>query len=142
MKDGISLKGELTITVYNETGVCDIRKYNNLVVKTGKDFVASRMGGDLTPLISKMAVGTQNTAPTVNDTSLGTEIANVTLDSTVVNSNVITYTGTFAPGIGTGTLFEAGLFNDAGNMLSHATINSFEKTANLAIVIAWDIHII
>ena len=141
MKSQVRITGNLEIFNCDGNNVSRI-DIDNLVVKSGKDFIAKRVAGTSVPLISLMAVGTQNTAPTVDDTELGTEIANITLTSTVVNENVITYSATFAAGVATGNLTEAGLFNSAGDMLSHAQFNEINKTSSNAIIIAWNIHII
>lgn len=144
--ESISVKGNLDIVVFDSNNnIKDKREVKNLVVAIGKDYIASRMTSNSNVIMSHMAVGNANVSPTVSDTILGGEEARVSLDSTGLISNVVTYTATFPAGTGTGTLAEAGIFNDStkdtGTMLCRTRFNEINKAADDVIVITWNITV-
>ena len=105
--DQLAMKGHLTIALNGET----VQEVPNLVVTTGKNYVASRMKDTTAAAMSHMAVGSGSTAAAASDTALGSELDRQALTSTTVNNNTITYVATFGAGDGTGAVTEAGLFN-------------------------------
>lgn len=137
-----SVTGALSIVKNNSKGlVVDSIYIPNLVVTAGKNLIANRLVNNSTP-ISHMAVGSGTTSPLVADTALQTQLgARVALTSSVVSTNTITYTATFAAGVSTGAITEAGLFNDATNtttaMLSRTTFPVINKEAGDSITITW-----
>lgn len=144
--ESISIKGNLDVVVFDkDNNIKDKREVRNLVVATGKDYIASRMTANSNVIMSHMAVGVANVVPTTSDTLLLGELARVGLDSTGLVSNVVTYTATFPAGTGTGTLAEAGIFNDAtantGTMLCRTRFNEVNKAADDVIVITWNITV-
>ena len=145
--ESIALSGKLKIVVLDQFGSTkDERDLDNLVVTTGKNVIASRMAGNTTALMSRMGVGTGNTAALVSDTSLGAAIAsgNVVLDSSTASNNTITYVATFPAGTGTGAITEAGIFNGypgVGSMLCRTVFSVVNKGASDVIVITWTVSI-
>jgi hypothetical protein len=142
--ESISVKGNLEITLLDETGIQkDYRKINNLVVAVGKDTIASRMLGNTTAIMSHMAVGSSNTTAATSQTTLGGELGRVTFDTATRVANTITYVATFPAGTATGTLAEAGIFNAAttGNMLCRTAFGIVTKTASDTVVITWNVTI-
>lgn len=139
--ENFPVKGDLHIvvkdTLTGETKLDLLEK--NLVVTVGKNWIASRMAGNTSNVISYMAVGTNNTAPAVGNTTLGAEVARVALTSTTPTNNTVTYVATFSPGVGTGALTEAGLFNDTpiGTMLSRTTYAVINKGSADEMTITW-----
>ena len=86
--DNLQMRGRLTIVVTAPDGsVKDEQTVENLVVTTGKNYVASRMAGTSANVMSHMAIGTGSTAAAAADTTLGTESARVSLTSTTNNNN-------------------------------------------------------
>ena len=144
MQDSVFAKGNLKIVLIDEHGtVKDTREVNNLVVTIGKGHIASRLMSNTAVVMSHMAIGTANTTPTSAQTTLGTEVARVVLDSNVVNSATVTFSATFPAGTGTGTLTEAGIFNAAnvGTMLCRTRFNPVVKASGDAIIIGWNVTI-
>jgi hypothetical protein len=144
--DGLKIKGNLNIVVYDENNqVKDTRKVNNLVVAVGKTYIASRMEANSAVVMSHMAVGGGNVAPTTSDTTLSGEIDRVVLDSTSRTNNVLTYTCTFPAGNATGTLAEAGIFNNPGanlgTLLCRTNFNEINKGAGDVVVITWNVTV-
>jgi hypothetical protein len=114
LKDSVKVTGKVNILLTDASGVeKDKREIDNLVVLTGREFIASRMRDASAAVMSHMAVGTDNTAPAASDKNLGAEVSSsrTALTSTTNSSNTTTYTCTFNPGVGTGALVEAGIFN-------------------------------
>lgn len=143
IKESISAKGSLVITVYDEDlNIKDVVNVNNLVVSVGKNYIASRITSNSTAIMSHMALGSSNTSPVVADTTLGNELGRVALDSSLVTNNVIAYVATFPAGVATGTLKEAGIFNASANgtMLCRSQF-SVTKGASDTIVISWNLSI-
>ena len=143
-KDKISMKGSLTIKQFDAEGkLVDQRDIHNLVVQAGKDFIASRMVDTSKDVMSHMAVGTGTVAPVAGDTTLQTELARVALTSVTYSANVITYVATYAPGVGTGALTEAGIFNHAvtGDLLCRTSFAVINKAAPDTVSVSWQISL-
>lgn len=142
MKSFTSIKGQLTYTLVNDKQEVVLQETGeNLVVNTGTTFLAQLLKGDsLTPM-GFMGIGTVGTTPTPTDTTLLGEVGRVAVTSVVANANNTVYTATFPPGTGTGTIVEAGLFNNAvaGTMLSRSTNISVNKAAGDTLNIVWTI---
>lgn len=146
LTESITVKGNLEILVLDEQKqVKDQRKINNLVVAVGKNYIAHRMMANSNVILSHMAIGVANVAPTVSDTLLLGEIARVAFDSATVTANTISYVTTFNPGTGTGTIAEAGIFNNptanTGEMLCRTRFNEVNKAAGDTVVITWNVTV-
>lgn len=114
LNDIVKATGKVNILLTDALGnIKDEREIDNLVVLTGREFMASRMKDATATVMSHMAVGTDNTAAASGNTNLGAEVGSsrTALTSTTVSSNAVTYACTFNPGVGTGALVEAGIFN-------------------------------
>jgi len=140
--ESVRINGELRIVVYDDSNnIKEIRDVKNLVVASGKNYIANRMTSNANVIMSHMALGSGNVAPTTADTALGSEIARVTLDSTTLTGNTVTYVTTFGAGTGTGSLTEAGIFNDptAGTMLCRTRFDVVNKANSDVVVITWNV---
>ena len=141
IKDDLSLKGRLTIAVNGQT----VREVPNLVVTTGKEFVASRMAGVSSSEMSHMAIGTSSTAAAAGDTALGSEVARVALSSTTVTGADVVYVATFAAGTPatSAAVVEAAIFNGStgGDMLCRTTFPVVNKGTNDSITITWTVTV-
>ncbi|NDH91116.1 MAG: hypothetical protein EBZ22_09600 [Flavobacteriia bacterium] len=136
--------GDVSIQLFDKDGkVKDEREIKNLVVATGKTFIASRMVGTGSNTMSHMAIGSSNTAATSADTALGTELGRVALGSSGSSGAVVTYVASFPAGTGTGAVVEAGLFNatPAGTMLCRTVFSVVNKGADDAMSITWTITV-
>lgn len=144
IQDSIKMTGELRITVTNPEGnITQETVVPNLVVSAGKDFIAERMKDATTTAMSHMAIGTDTTAATAGDTTLGTEAGRVSLTSTTVTSNAVAYVATFGAGTGTGAITEAGLFNasSGGDMLCRTVFSVINKGAADTLGITWTVTV-
>lgn len=141
MNEQLKMVGHLKIYL-NDVLVRDI---SNLVVTAGKTWIADLMqAGTGTPM-SHMAVGSGVSPAVVGDTTLQTELSRValTVSGGVRTNNSIDFVGVYPAGIGTGTLSEAGLFNDmtVGTMLSRTVFTAIPKGATDALTITWTVTV-
>lgn len=142
--ENLKASGSLRVVVTGIDGkVKEEHEFKNLVVTVGKNFVASRMVGTSSAVMSHMAVGSSSTAAAAGDTALGSELGRVALGSATATTNVVTYTATFPAGTGTGAIVEAGIFNasSAGTMLCRTVFAVVNKGVDDAMSITWTITI-
>jgi len=139
MIDDLKLTGRLSIALNGEV----VQEVDNLVVTTGKNFVASRMKDATASAMSHMAIGTGSTAAAAGDTGLGSESARTALTSTTVTNNEIAYVDNFAAGTGTGAITEAGIFNasSGGSMLCRTVFATVNKGASDSMSITWTVTV-
>jgi len=146
VNDNIKITGDVKIDIIGADGaVKDSREIKNLVVTTGKTFIASRMVGTSANVMGWMGLGTGTTAAVVGDTALEAAISGsrVALTSGTSATNVVTYVASFPAGTGTGAVTEAGVFNaaSAGTMLCRTVFSVVNKGAADAMSITWTITV-
>lgn len=151
VQDAIRATGALRIVVRDENGnVKDERHVPNLVVTVGKVWIAGRLkdtaSGHTTPTqMTHMAIGSGTGTPADADTALGTELGRAVLATAggTVSSATVTYTATFAAGVGTGAVTEAGIFNasSAGSMICRTKFDVVNKGASDSLSINWSVTI-
>ena len=140
----IKATGKLKIEIFGSDGhLKDVHSVDNLVVTVGKNFIASRMVGTASAIMTHMSIGTGTAAASGGNTTLGTEVSRVGLGSQTASTNTVSYTASFASGVGTGAITEAGIFNagSAGTMLCHTVFAVVNKAAGDAVNITWVITI-
>tara|TARA_B110000259_G_scaffold184096_1_gene230463 strand:- start:1897 stop:2334 length:438 start_codon:yes stop_codon:yes gene_type:complete len=141
LNDSFKLVGSLAIVVTGPDGqVKDKCEVHNLVVDSGKAFIAGRMTGTET-VMSHMSLGTGTAAAVVADTTLGAEVGRVSLSSSSSAGAVATYAANFTAGTATGAITEAGIFNDAvaGVMLCRTVFAVVNKAAEDSMSITWQV---
>lgn len=142
MDQVVHAKGTVKLVLRDEHGnVKQELEFQNLVVAAGLGFLAARAKDASAAVMSHMAVGAGATVPASGQTGLVTESARVALTATAVAGAVLTYTASFAPGVGTGALTEIGLFNAAaaGTMLCRATFAVVNKQATDTLSVTWNV---
>jgi hypothetical protein len=142
INDGFNLKGRVEVCLNGEV----VREIDNLVVTTGKGFVAASMlktTSNSPAAMTHMAIGSNTTDPAAGDTTLGTELGRVTLTSAEVSGAVVTYIATFPAGTGTGAVVEAGILNagSGGTLLCHTEFDVVNKGSADAITITWTVTV-
>ena len=142
INDGFNLKGKVEVRLNDEV----VREIDNLVVTTGKGFVAASMiktTSNSPAAMTHMAIGSNTTNPAASDTALGTELGRVTLTSAAVSGAVVTYIATFPAGTGTGAVVEAGILNasSSGTLLCHTEFDVVNKGSADAITITWTVTV-
>lgn len=140
LQENLKVKGRLTVSVIDPEGkIKESFETNNLVVTAGKNYIASRIVGTASSIMSHMAIGTGTDTPAVGDTALTTEAGRVALSSGTASGAEVTYTATFPAGTGTGAITEAAVLNasSAGTMLCRTTFPVVNKAAGDSIAITW-----
>ena len=144
INDSIKVTGELKLTLTRPDGhVKHEVIIPNLVVTTGKNYIASRMKDASATAMSHMAIGTGSTTAAAGDTALGTEAGRVALTSTTVSTNSVAYVATFPAGTGTGAITEAGILNasSSGTLLCRTVFNVINKAAADTLGITWTVTV-
>lgn len=134
---GITMKGRWTLVLFGPDGSEKQRvDGDNVVCTNGKEFLASFLGSAAaaasTFTCKYVAIGSDATAETAANTSLGTELARQTGTASYVSNQIYRVTATFAAGSGTGAVVEYGLFSSstAGTMLNRSTKTVINKGAS------------
>lgn len=143
IQENIKVTGNVLLEITGPDGVVKDRlEVKNLVVTSGKNFIASRMVGVPTAM-SHMAIGSSTTQAAVGDTALGAELGRSTLASASATGNIVTYTASFPAGTGTGAVVEAGIFNaeSSGQMLCRTVFPVVNKGAEDAMSVTWSITV-
>ena len=143
IQETIKAKGELSIKLFGPDGKLKGEKIvPNLVVTTGKTFIAARMVGTPTAM-SHMAIGSGTTDPAVGDTALQTELGRVSLTSSASAGAVVTYIASFGAGTGTGAVTEAGILNasSGGTLLCRTEFAVVNKGADDSMSVTWTITV-
>lgn len=136
--------GTLKITVTAPDGsVKQEQEVKNLVVTAGLGFIASRMAGTASAVMSHMAIGTNNTAAAADNTTLGAEAARVALTSTTPSAATVQYVASFPAGTPASLtgITEAGIFNasSAGTMLCRTVFSVVNKDVGDTMSITWTV---
>jgi hypothetical protein len=143
--ENIQMRGDVVIETFDEaTGVVkERREIKNLVVTAGKTFIASRMVGTASAVMSHMGIGSSSTAPANGDTALGSQLGRVALSALSATGAVVTHAATFPAGTGTGAVVEAGIFNaaSAGTMQCRTVFPVVNKGADDAMQITWTVTV-
>lgn len=143
IQETVKATGALNIKLYGPDGnLKQEQNVKNLVVTTGKAFIAGRMVGTPT-IMSHMAIGSGTVDPVVGNTTLGTELGRVALTSSTAAGAVVTYVASFGVGVGTGAVTEAGIFNasSAGTMLCRTEFAVVNKGADDSLSITWTVTV-
>lgn len=144
LKEQLGITGKLTIIIRDRyNNIKKAFEVPNLVVTSGKQYIASRMAGSTATVMSHMAIGSSAASPVAGDTSLGGELGRTTLTTFSSSSNTITATANFESGVGTGAVSEAGIFNSdiGGTLLCRTTFPVVNKEPGDSIAISWVITI-
>lgn len=144
INENIKVTGDVVVVITGPDGAeKERREIKNLVVTTGKSFIASRMVGTAASVMSHMAIGSSSAAAAAGDTGLGTELGRVALSSSTASGAVSTYVASFPAGTGTGAVTEAGIFNNStgGTMLCRTVFGVVNKGVDDAMSITWAITV-
>lgn len=142
--ENLKATGQVKLVLTDENGVVKHEEeFKNLVVSTGLNYLVSRAKDATATAMSHMALGSGTTAAAAGQTTLVTELGRVSLTSTTVSSNTITYAATFNPGTATGAVTEAGIFNaaSAGTMLARVVFAVVNKAAGDTLTVSWTVTI-
>lgn len=144
--ESLKATGALRVVLTDESGnVKEDVNLKNLVVNTGLNYIVSRMKDTTDTAMSHMALGTGTTSAASNNTALETAISGgrVSLTSTTVSTNTITYVASFPAGTGTGAVTEAGIFNasSGGTMLCRTVFPVVNKQSGDSMTVTWTVTV-
>ncbi len=148
-KEYLKIKGHLKLTYRDDkTGkIKRVSEYDNLICTVGKTMIADNLTNaspDNTMRINYVALGTDDTAPSAGDTTLGAESYRNAIASETNANNVAYFTGFFSATECNGTYKEAGLLADGeagadtGILFSHVAIDE-TKDATETLTIDWTV---
>lgn len=142
-KSKIRLSGRIVCRVFDENGKF-LREWShhNLLVTAGLQHIAALLEDATAPTeMSHMAIGSGTTAADAGDTTLETELGRVALTSRTRTGAQVEYVASFGAGVGTGTVTEAGIFNDAstGTLLCRSVFGAKTKAAGETFEFHWTI---
>lgn len=149
--DIIIPKGKVAVILGDKYGnIKEVDFIDNLITDVGKASIADALRGTETNnqgIITYCALGTDATAPSASNTTLGSELFRKLISVRSVSDNVATFQTYFTTSEGNGSLKEAGLFGDdatatvdTGTLFSHLAIDR-TKTSNDTLTLSWDITI-
>jgi hypothetical protein len=144
ISDAVSITGTVALRLTGPDGREKVTHVLNLSTTVGKQVTAERLlAAPSRAAVSHIAVGTGATLQTAADVALVGELVRVALSSAARVGAVNTYIATLPPGIGTGALAEAGLFNapGAGDMLARTTFPVVNKGVDDTLQIIWNLTV-
>jgi len=135
IKETLKLDGMMRAILTKADGTTEKFTKHNLIVDDGVDLICDCLskGTDRPAVADYIAVGTDDTAVTADDTALGSELTR--LQATyghAAGTASFTLTATFNAGVATGAIVEAGVINasSGGSMLDRVVFPVINKEAN------------
>lgn len=143
----LSVKGIVELELVSANGEVKQKQIvNNLVTTAGKNFIVRKIIDD-SENIASIGIGSGNTAASLSDTQLESELASEDVRFQFIdteNTNILVNISTFAESVGTGTVREVGLFSDSSpkTLLCRTVVSTpFEKSATDYLNVSWKIKI-
>jgi hypothetical protein len=140
-EENLKVTGRVNIQVINSGKVINSIDIDNLVVTTGRNWIADLIGGT-SGTMSHIAVGTGTTTQVLGDTTLETELTRGTTTGSSLN-NTASFSSVFNAGVATGAITEAGIFDAAsvGDMLCRTTFAVVNIGSSDSMSITWTITV-
>lgn len=148
-KEEISIKGILTMEVYENGKLVNVIKDENKIVNNAFKIISSVMNGDSSRKINKIILGDGGVVNSVlqtvgdDDHDLYNRVkSNTVTFNSDITSKTISYTSLVTFDVGESYLIsEAGLFNQYDTMFNRKTFTEFAVNENFYLNIKWDIVI-
>jgi hypothetical protein len=115
---------------------------HNVITTVGRDKLFETAAPKHPKDFCYLAIGSGVNVPVVGDVALQTELARSAVPIVPVwAGHVLTFTETFGPGVGTGNICEAGLFDatPAGTLLSRVACASTPKLAGNTLIVTYQL---
>lgn len=147
----IKPKGKVTLEIIRDGKIVDRIEQENLVVNGARTVIVNLLAGanQQANTVKKIAIGTDNTAPTLSDTALGGEVARVPIinynfpdfnivefeayvDQDTANNNTIQEIGLFTEGDAN---------NPQGTLVARTVVSPIVKDSSFAFYIRWQIQL-
>lgn len=135
---GLGIRGTMHCVLRRADGSMLAVRKDNGIVNNGFSFIANSIGNraaaGATAAMGWIAVGTGTTAFAATQSALVTELVRqASTFSHTTGTKIFTFTTTFAAGVATGTITEAGVFNQStvgGTMLDRVVFTGIAKAAS------------
>lgn len=141
VKQGLKLHTIADIKLMDEFGeIIEHQIKKNLITDGGFDYLCRQIGEAVQDSMIYSAIGSGSTAAATSDTSLEYESARESGSYAHTGATkIFTNTNTFGPGVGTGEVREAGLFNasSSGTMLNRVVFSVINKGSNDSLQVEW-----
>ncbi len=138
------IRGRFHIELFGADGKLKEERYvENTITQLGDVQVADQMSHQADAAIGFMGIGSTTGGKTTASTGLENSEARVALDSTTQGAgaadNDVVYVATFAAGVGTAAIVEAGILRDDDNtkLMCYADFAVVNKGAADSMVITW-----
>lgn len=147
MIDNINARGKLDCTLTRGDGTVKKWIVPNLVVSSGRAYIANLMSTNTVDPITHMGIGSSTTEPNLADIGLGSEIDIREFTSKMQGSgsvnNSVVFVADWEPGEGTGAITEAVLLTAAsgGILFSRAVFPVQNKGINDTLSIQWTVKV-
>ena len=148
MKAGkFKIKENVKFTLKDLDGnIIEESEHCNTIVNDGLSLVRNWLAGDTVDEPVALGVGTNNTAVTNSDTSLGTEYTRASASVSKDGDYVVEYTHDFTFGSGVSeTIYEAGLFDSAvpsgSTMIARTTDSGKAVDSTKTLTVTWTITV-
>lgn len=133
----LGIRGTMHAVLRPKSGPMTVLRKDNGIVNNGYDFICNSIGNraasGATAAMGWIAVGTSTTVFAATQAALVTELSRQAASyAHTTGTKVVTFSTTFAAGVATGTLTEAGVFNQAtlgGTMLDRVVFTGIAKAA-------------
>lgn len=134
---GLGLRGTMHAILRPKNGKLLVLRKDNGIVNNGFDFISNSIGNraasGATAAMGWIAIGTGTTAFAATQAALITELVRQSATySHTTATKIFAFTTSFAAGTGTGTITEAGVFNQStagGTMLDRVVFSAITKTS-------------
>ena len=132
VQQGVKMHGSMVAVLTKANGDHEVTLKDNIIVSAGFDFICDAIGkaASRPAVMSHIGVGTGTTAAAEAQTALVTQLLRQAATyAHTAGTKVFTYTTTFAKGVATGAITEAGVFNAAtgGSMLDRVVFPVINK---------------
>ena len=142
MGDSLQLKGYVNVWHKRLGELLYHHEGPNIVTEGAYELVAQILGGGSVVLPSHIAVGSNGIFPDPSQTVLVVEEERVALSKAFVGRQT-TYTATMGVGLGTDTILEAGIFDDAtvGVMWARFLTGTIDFLAGDTLDVEWELTV-
>jgi len=131
----VKMHGAFTLTLVKASGEVETIHKDNLIVDVGFDLISNAIFNSTRPAAANyIGIGTSSTAASAAQTALVTQLGARAIGTYAhtPGTKVVTLSYTFNPGVNTGAITEAGIFNasTAGSMLDRVVFPVVNKGAD------------